>query len=109
MTKQAKPYITHEEHLHTQLQDSTFAVEYLNAALEDEESEVFLLALRDVVHARGGFTELARKTGLNREQLYRTLSQSGNPRFHSLDTILQSLGLHLAIQAQEEPEQSVEA
>jgi probable addiction module antidote protein len=103
-----KAYITHEEHLYAQLQDSAFAVAYLNAALEDEEPEVFLLALRDVVQARGGFTELARKTGLNREQLYRTLSQRGNPRFYSLDTILQSVGLHLAVQAQEKTEQSVE-
>ena len=107
MTERAKPYITHEEHLHAHLQDAAFAVEYLNAALEDEEPDVFLLALRDVVQARGGFTELARRTGLNREQLYRTLSQRGNPRFHNLETILRSLGLHLAIQVNEG--QSVEA
>jgi len=103
MTKRTKPYITHEQHLYAQLQDSAFAVEYLNAALEDEEPDVFLLALRDVVQARGGFAELARKTGLNREQLYRTLSGRGNPRLHSLETILQSLGLQLAIQASEVP------
>ena len=36
------------------LKDPTEAAEYLNAALEDGEPEVFLLALRDVVDSYGG-------------------------------------------------------
>jgi probable addiction module antidote protein len=91
--------VPYEESLYEDLQNPSFVVEYLNAALEDGEPEVFLLALRQVVQAQGGFSELARKTGLNREQLYRTLSRGGNPRLHNLDSILDSLGLHLSVQS----------
>ena len=47
----------------------TEAAEYLNAALEDGEPEVFLLALRDVVDSFGGMGKLAASTSLNRENL----------------------------------------
>ena len=63
------------------LKDPTEAAEYLNAALEDGEPEVFLLALRDVVDSYGGMGKLAVSTSLNRENLYRMLSTKGNPEF----------------------------
>lgn len=45
------------------LADSVYAQEYLNAALEDEDPEVFLLSLGDVVDAQvGGITNLASAT-----------------------------------------------
>ena len=40
---------SYQNHLIESLKDPTEAAEYLNAALEDGEPEVFLLALRDVV------------------------------------------------------------
>jgi probable addiction module antidote protein len=54
------------------LTDPEEAREYLNAALEDENREVFLLALRDVVEANSTMSELARATNRNRESLYKT-------------------------------------
>ncbi len=71
--------------------------EYLNAALEDEEPRLLTLALRDVADAIGGMTRFSEQTGLNREALYRTLSEDGNSKLDTLNTILQSLGLRLAI------------
>ena len=56
------------------LKDPGEAAEYLSAALEDGEAEVFLLALRDVVDSYGGISKLAASSGLNRENLYRMLS-----------------------------------
>src|SRR5436309_14436376 len=44
------------------LRDPREAVEYLNAALEDGDSEVFLLALRDVAEAQGGVAEVAERS-----------------------------------------------
>ena len=70
------------------------AAEYLNACMSDSE-EVFLLALRDVVEASGGMANLARKTSLNRENLYRSLSKKGNPKLSSLASILDAVGIHL--------------
>ena len=80
------------------LKDPVEAAEYLNAALEDGEPEVFLLALRDVVDSRGGMSKLAASTSLNRENLYRMLSRKGNPELFSLSTILSAVGIRLAVE-----------
>ncbi len=80
------------------LKDPTEAAEYLNAALEDGEPEVFLLALRDVVDSYGGMGKLAVSTSLNRENLYRMLSTKGNPEFFSLSTVLNAVGFRLAVE-----------
>jgi probable addiction module antidote protein len=78
------------------LQDPQEAAEYLTAALEEGDSTVFLLALRDVADARGLGT-LAAKAQLNRENLYRILSEHGNPQLDSLTALLDSLDLRLAV------------
>lgn len=72
------------------------AVGYLNAALE-EGHEAFLVALRDVVDARIGMSGLADRADLNREALYRALSEEGNPRLITLEKVLGALGLQLAV------------
>ncbi|GFE81634.1 hypothetical protein GCM10011487_36340 [Steroidobacter agaridevorans] len=41
---------------------------------------------------------LAKKTGLSRETLYRTLSAEGNPRLDTLDLLLRAFGLRLSVQ-----------
>jgi probable addiction module antidote protein len=89
------------EYVKEKLKDPEEAVTYLNTALEeyekDQDSEAFLLALRTVAEARGGLAELAKKTNLNRQHLYRTLSGKGNPRLNTLETVLQALGFRLSI------------
>ena len=90
------------------LKDLNEAVAYLNAALEDGDPEVFLLALRDVAEARGGgMTRLSEKTKLNRENLYKILSEQGNPELASLETLLDALGLSLAVRPKEDSEQCI--
>lgn len=69
------------------------AAAYLNAALEDDDLRVFLVALRDVAEAHGGISYLAKETELNRESLYRTLSKHGNPTVINLFHMLDALGL----------------
>jgi probable addiction module antidote protein len=88
----------YKDHLVESLKDPTEAAEYLNAALEDGEPEVFLLALRDVVDSYGGMGKLATSTSLNRENLYRMLSTKGNPEFFSLSTVLDAVGFRLAVE-----------
>jgi probable addiction module antidote protein len=85
------------------LQDPGYAMEYLQAALEDSEEgadAVFLLALRDVARANR-MTHVAEATGLNRESLYRMLSRRGNPGIHSLQAVLGAVGLRLSVEAAE--------
>jgi probable addiction module antidote protein len=74
------------------------AAQYLKACLEDEDARVFLLALRDVADAHGGIRAPSRDTHVNRENLYRMLSKSGNPSLHSFAAVLNGCGLRLAIQ-----------
>jgi probable addiction module antidote protein len=81
------------------LRDPREAEEYLNAALEEDDPELFLLALRNVAEAQGGVAQLAGKTKLNRESLYKMLSEKGNPEFKSLDVLLHALGFRLAVTA----------
>jgi probable addiction module antidote protein len=92
------PTRSYDEGLLERLQDPEAAAEYLTACFEDSE-EVFLLGLRSVVEAHGGVRKLAEGTELNREALYRLLSEEGNPRLSSLSTILRSLGLQLQFAA----------
>ncbi len=93
----------YQENLLEALKDPHEAVEYLNAALEEGEHEVFLLALRDVVASYGGMGKLAASTSLNRENLYRMLSTKGNPEFFSLSTVLDALGFRLAVEPKTAP------
>jgi probable addiction module antidote protein len=76
------------------LTDPVEAREYLNAALEDENPEIFLLALRDVVEANTSMSELAKATNRNRESLYKSLSEKGNPQLNSVRSILNHIGFN---------------
>jgi probable addiction module antidote protein len=90
---------SYKETLLQRLRDPEEAAAYLDAALEEGDKDVFLLALRDVAEARlGGIGELAQQAGLNRESLYRTLSEQGNPELASLDKLLHALGLRLSVE-----------
>jgi probable addiction module antidote protein len=80
------------------LKDPAEARAYLKAAFDDGEPEYILIALNKVAKAHGGFSQLARKTGLSRENLYTALSPDGNPRFDSITKILHSLGMRMSIE-----------
>ena len=92
---------SYKEGLLKRLQEPQEAAAYLDAALEEGEQAVFLLALRDVAEARlGGMGELAQQSGLNRESLYRSLSAQGNPELASLDKLLHAVGLRLSVEVE---------
>jgi probable addiction module antidote protein len=80
------------------LRDPEEAAAYLSAAFEEPDRELFLLALRNVADAQGGLSRLAEISGLNRENLYRMLSDRGNPEFYSLVTLLDALGFQLVVE-----------
>ncbi len=86
---------SYQKALIERLKDPKEAAAYLNAALEDDDLRVFLVALRDIAEAHGGISYLARETRLNRESLYRTLSKQGNPTIINLFHMLDALGLEL--------------
>jgi len=89
--------VRYDAGLQEDLRDPVEAAAYLNAALEDGSQDIFLMALRDVAKAHG-LTRLARETSLNRENMYRILSEEGNPQLSSLKALLDSLDLRLTIE-----------
>ncbi len=89
----------YETGLKAALADPEEAAAYLNAALEENDQEVFLLALRDIAEARG-FSQISQDSLLNRENLYRMLSTTGNPQLSSLNALLHSIGLRLAVEVE---------
>ncbi|NDY55682.1 putative addiction module antidote protein [Desulfovibrio sulfodismutans] len=78
------------------LDSEEMIAEYLSAAMEDPNPDVFLTALSDVARARG-ITQLARVTGLGRESLYKTLSPGSKPRFDTIMKITKALGAPLGV------------
>jgi probable addiction module antidote protein len=96
----SRPYVTS---LLQALKDPDEAAAYLDAALEDGDTEAFLLALRRVAEARlGGMSQLADASTLNRESLYRMLSAQGNPSLVNLEKVLHALGLRLSVATEPE-------
>lgn len=89
------PVKNYDELLLESLKDPEEAAAYLTACYEDSE-EVFLQGLRKIAQSHGGVAKLAKKTQLNRESLYRMLSENGNPQLSSLSTVLEKVGLKLA-------------
>ena len=57
-----------------------------------------MLALRDVAEAQGGLTKLAERADLNRSNLYKVLSEEGNPRLKTLGAVLHELGFRLSVE-----------
>lgn len=91
--------IDYQEELIKSLQDPEEAAAYLNAALMDEDPRIFLIALKNVIDAQEqDISSLARKAQLNRENLYRMLSNKGNPKLTSIVSLLDAVGLHFEVQ-----------
>ncbi|KIE17977.1 addiction module antitoxin [Smithella sp. SC_K08D17] len=69
-------------------------VAYLEAALEVNDPTLVAAALGDITRAKG-MTQIAKKTGLGRESLYKALSPDGNPEFSTVLKVVSALGLKL--------------
>ena len=82
--------------------DSAAQTEYIQTTIEENRgfSKAILIALRHVAEARG-FKSFAEETQLNRESLYKALSEEGNPTLESLSKMLDVLGLDIAVKPKE--------
>ncbi len=77
------------------LNDEETIAEYLTAALEDPNPDVFLAAVRDVARARG-MAQLAKDAGLGRESLYKALAPGAKPRYDTVLKLLHALGVKIS-------------
>jgi len=80
------------------LDDEEVIAEYLTAALEDENPDVFLAAVGNVAKARG-MTAIAESTGLGHESLYKAMTPGAKPRYDTVLKVLHSLGVKLTVSA----------
>ena len=77
------------------LDNDEIIVSYLQDAMQEGDKE-FMKALETVARAKG-MTELAKRTGLSRESLYKTLNGETKPRFESIQKILAALNIKLSL------------
>ncbi|MEH6636290.1 MAG: addiction module antidote protein [Halioglobus sp.] len=79
--------------------DSDEAIaEYMAAAFESEDAAFIADAVGVVARARG-MSDIARESGLSREQLYRSFSVSGNPTLKSMLAVMKALGMKVTAEA----------
>ena len=78
------------------LDDEEVIAEYLTAALEDPNPEVFLIAVANVAKARG-IAKVAQDSGLGRESLYKALAPGAKPRYETVRKLMDALGVKLTV------------
>jgi probable addiction module antidote protein len=72
--------------------------EYLSAALEEDDSALFLAAIGHVAKARG-MSAIALESGLGRESLYKAFAPGAKPRYETVQKVLHTLGVKINVSA----------
>ena len=80
------------EHLRTPEDVRAFLQEVLNTGNESD----FIHALNIAARAMG-MTEVAKKAGVTRASLYKSLAEGGNPGFITISKVTKALGCKLAV------------
>jgi probable addiction module antidote protein len=76
--------------------DIDAAAAYLEAALEEAgDDPAFVAQALGTIARSGNVSELARRTGMSREGLYKALSADGNPSFATIVKVARALGLRI--------------
>ena len=90
------------------LTDDETIAEFLTDALKEDDPRYLAKALGAVARARGGMTELSRKSGIAREALYRALSATGNPELGTILKVMQALNIRLTASMEAKPKNKLE-
>jgi probable addiction module antidote protein len=82
------------------LDDAESMAQYLEATLEEsgDDPAVIAQALGTIARSRN-LSDLARRTGMSREGLYKALSSEGNPSFATIMKVADALGLRIEFHA----------
>jgi probable addiction module antidote protein len=83
--------------LKEKLRDKDLAIAYINEALASGDKKVFLLALKDVIEARGNVTGFAQAANIPRQNIYRILSERGNPTLDNLSSLFNAMELQISV------------
>ena len=69
---------------------------YLNMVIEDGDAAELARALGVIARAKG-MAEIALKSGLTREALYKALRPNAQPRFNTIQKVMGALGVKLHV------------
>ncbi len=95
--KQKKQYREFVDTIQEELRNPEFALAYLNDVLASGDRKAFLIALKDVIEARGDITGFAKAAHTPRQNIYRMLSAEGNPTFDNLTSIFDAMGVQMQL------------
>ena len=85
-----------KEQLYEDLRDTAYASSYINEALADGDEIVLKTALADVIRARG-VAAVARKAGINRVTVYKTLRPGTETSFTTMHALLRACKVSLQV------------
>ena len=85
------------------LDDEEAIAEFLRQTCENGGAAEIAGALGDIARARG-MSQVAARTGLTRQALYRALSGEGNPEFATITRVAEALGFRLSFSPIGEPD-----
>ncbi len=91
MTTKTKPLLIDEY-----LESDEDIREFLKELSETGSHQDFISGLATVAKAKG-MTDIAKKAGVTRASLYKSLSTDGNPRFDTIAKVVEALGCKLII------------
>lgn len=95
-----KNSIRFEDYVVSEFKENPEAIEsYAKVVFEEyaknRDDKALLISLKLIAEAKGGITSLARKSSLNREHLQKLFAGKSSPKFNTLTSILNALGLSI--------------
>ena len=103
----------HEYFIKWLASDREAAIDYLQLTLEeyqiDGDLPFFLQGLQTFVESQGGISELAKRTGIDAENLSEVLHSEAAPRLDMLRTILNALECQLSVEYKVDVNVGIEA
>ena len=102
MALETQPYDTSEY-----LDDEEMQEAYLKATCKDGTAAEIAYALGMIAKSRN-MSDLARKTGMSRQALYKALSGEGNPEFATIAKVADALGLQISFVTKPEKRDAAE-
>ena len=85
-----------KEQLYEDLKDPAYASAYINEAILDGDEVVLKTALADVIRSRG-VAAVARKAGINRVTVYKTLKPGTESSFTTMHALLKACNVSLQV------------
>ena len=78
------------------LDSEEIVAEYLNMVSQSDDSALFLRAIGHIARSKG-MSQIAEKTGLGRESLYKALDEKAHPRFETIFKVLNAMGIQMTL------------